>query len=111
MGFGDRSPETNGGETKMRTSMLFAVIAVVAVLGIAGLAIASSTGAGIYSSQTRSGGGSGMMGGGSGMMGGGSGMMGSGSDHMGSGYHDSCPMDYDHNRTYDCDHDNCPHMD
>lgn len=110
MGFGDRSPETNGGETKMKTSVLFAVIAVGAVLGVAGLAIASSTGAGIYSTQTRSGGGSGMMGSGSGMMGGSSGMMGSGSDHMDSGNHDSCPMDNDQNQTYDYDHDNCPHM-
>ena len=117
MGFGNRSPETNGGETKMKTSVLFAVIAVGAVLGVAGLAIASSTGAGIYSPQTRSGGGSGMMGGGSGMMGSGSGMMGgssgmmgSGSDHMDSGNHDSCPMDNDQNQTYDYDHDNCPHM-
>jgi len=87
----------------MKTSVLFAVIAVGAVLGVAGLAIASSTGAGIYSTQTRSGDGSGMMGGSSGMMG-------SGSDHMDSGNHDSCPMDNDQNQTYDYDHDNCPHM-
>jgi hypothetical protein len=104
MGFSDRSPETNGGETKMKTSVLFAVIAVGAVLGVAGLAIASSTGPGIHGSQTRSGGGSGMMGGGSGMMG-------SGSDHMDSGTHDSCPMDNDKDQTYDYNHDNCPHMD
>jgi len=87
----------------MKTSVLFAVIAVGAVLGVAGLTIASSTDASIYSTQTRSGDGAGMRGSSSGMMG-------SGSNHMDSGNHDSCPMDNDQNQTYDYDHDNCPHM-
>ncbi len=87
----------------MKTSVLFAVIAVGAILGVAGLAIASSTGAGTYGSQARHGDGSGMMGGGHGMMG-------SGSHQMGSGNQGSCPMGGYHNYSYDYDNDYCPHM-
>ncbi len=87
----------------MKTSVIFAVIAVGAVLGVAGLAIASSTGVGTYGSQTRHGDGFGMMGGSSGMMG-------SGSNHMGSGNQGSCPMGSNQNYSYDYDNDYCPHM-
>jgi hypothetical protein len=87
----------------MKTSVIAAVVGVVALLAVAGLAIASSTGAGMYSSQTRSGDGSGMMGSGSGMMG--------DSSHMqGSGDHDSCPMDNDSNRTNSLRENGCPCM-
>jgi len=94
----------------MKTSLLFAVIAVGAVLAVAGLAIASSTGASTYGSQTRSGADGGMMGGGSGMMGGNMHQWGSGYQHQNGGSPGTCPMNYDWNHTYDYDGDLCPCM-
>ena len=94
----------------MKTSVLFAVIAAVAVLAVAGLAVASSTGASIYSSQTRSGTDNGMMGGGSGMMAGNMHQWGSEYQYQNSGSPGTCPMDYDWNHTYDYDENRCPCM-
>jgi len=94
----------------MKTSVLFAVIAVGAVLAVAGLAVASSTGASIYSSQTRSGTDNGMMGGGSGMMAGNMHQWSPGYQYQNSGSPGTCPMDYDWNHSYDYDEDRCPCM-
>ncbi len=89
----------------MKTTAILAVVGVVAVLAVAGLAVASSTNAGIFATQPRDGGYSG-------------GHMGMGSGHMYEwqneySYSDnpgSCPMyEWDHNYSYDNDYD-CPCM-
>jgi len=87
----------------MKTSVLFAVIAVGAVLAVAGLAVASSTGASIYSSQTKSGTDNGMMAGNMHQWS-------SGYQYQNSGGPGTCPMDYDWNHSYDYDEDRCPCM-
>lgn len=92
----------------MKTSMLFVVVAVAAVLAVAGLAVASSTGAGIYSPRAGSGTDNGMMGGGSRMMAGNMHQSGTGHQYQNSGSPGTCPMDYDWNHTYDYQGDNCP---
>lgn len=86
----------------MKNSVLFAIVGAVALVAIAGFAVASSTSAGMFGTQSGSG---------SGHMGMGGGMMHQWDNEYQNGYNYSgtpgtCPMYHDWNYSYD--HNGCP---